>query len=94
MPQGVRMLGLELVVALGGAILVSGLAGRRLNVAPPVFLLLAGVLIGLIPQLRHVELPPEVVLLLFLEQCSRPVDQPREARGGRTFPIDPVMVTE
>ena len=28
------------------------------------------------------------------EQCSRPVDQPREACRGRTFPIDPVMVTE
>ena len=28
------------------------------------------------------------------EQCSRPVDQSREERGGRTFPNDPVMVTE
>jgi NADPH:quinone reductase-like Zn-dependent oxidoreductase len=28
------------------------------------------------------------------EQCSRPVGQPREERGGRSFPNDPVMVTE
>ncbi|MFG2732692.1 DUF1330 domain-containing protein [Streptomyces canus] len=28
------------------------------------------------------------------EQCSRPVDQLRVGRGGRTFPNDPVMVTE
>ena len=28
------------------------------------------------------------------EQCSVPVDQPRRACGGRTFPIDPLMVTE
>ncbi|WP_331736422.1 hypothetical protein [Streptomyces sp. NBC_00045] len=31
---------------------------------------------------------------LAAEQCSVPVDQPRRACGGRTFPIDPVMVTE
>lgn len=28
------------------------------------------------------------------EQCSGLVDQPWEGCGGRTFPIDPVMVTE
>ncbi|WP_328349106.1 hypothetical protein OG800_49080 [Streptomyces sp. NBC_00445] len=28
------------------------------------------------------------------EQCSIPVDQSRVERGGRTFPNDPVMVTE
>ncbi|XDO64500.1 hypothetical protein HEP84_57935 [Streptomyces sp. RLB1-33] len=28
------------------------------------------------------------------EQCSRPVDQPWEGREGRTFPNDPVTVTE
>lgn len=28
------------------------------------------------------------------EQCSRPVDRFRVGRGGRTFPNDPVMVTE
>ncbi|MGW1092171.1 PIN domain-containing protein [Streptomyces sp. NPDC002596] len=29
-----------------------------------------------------------------MEQCSGLVDQPWEGRGGRTFPIDPVMVTK
>jgi hypothetical protein len=28
------------------------------------------------------------------EQCSRPVDRDRKERSRRTFPIDPVMVTE
>ncbi|MFG2000509.1 Na+/H+ antiporter [Spirillospora sp. NPDC048911] len=60
------MLGLELVVALGVAVLVCTLLGRRLRVAPPVLLLLAGVLLGFVPALREVHLPPEAVLLLFL----------------------------
>ncbi|REE98727.1 Na+/H+ antiporter [Thermomonospora umbrina] len=60
------MLGLELVVVLGVAILVCSLLGRRLRVAPPVLLLLAGVLLGFVPALRRVQLPPEAVLLLFL----------------------------
>lgn len=60
------MFSLEIVVVLGAAILVcSGLA-RRLHVAPPVLLLVSGVLLGFVPVLRTVSLPPEVVLFLFL----------------------------
>jgi CPA1 family monovalent cation:H+ antiporter len=58
--------GLELVVVLGLVMLACGIAGNRLGVAPPVLLLAAGALLGFIPALRRVHLPPEVVLLLFL----------------------------
>jgi Na+/H+ antiporter len=60
------VLGLELLVALGVAILLCHLAGNRYRIAPPVLLLAAGVLLGFVPALREVHLPPEVVLLLFL----------------------------
>lgn len=60
------MLGLEIVVVLGVAILVGSGIARRLRVAPPVVLLVCGVALGFIPALREVSLPPEVVLFLFL----------------------------
>lgn len=60
------MLGLELVVILGVAVLVCNAAGDRLRIAPPVLLLGVGVLLGFVPALRRVHLPPEAMLLLFL----------------------------
>ncbi|MFD6274412.1 Na+/H+ antiporter [Streptomyces sp. NPDC060209] len=60
------MLGLELVVILSLAVLVCNAVGPHLRVAPPVLLLITGVLLGFIPELRQVHLPPEAVLLLFL----------------------------
>jgi monovalent cation:H+ antiporter, CPA1 family len=60
------MASLELVVALGVAILACVSLARRFDVAPPVLLLLAGILLGFVPALRAVHLPPEAVLLLFL----------------------------
>lgn len=62
----VALLGLVLVVALGVAVVVSELAGRRFRLAPPMLLLTCGVLLGFAPELRQVHLPPEMVLLLFL----------------------------
>ncbi|MFJ9380917.1 Na+/H+ antiporter [Streptomyces sp. NPDC101455] len=60
------MLGLELVVLLGAAVLVGNILGQRYRIAPPVVLLIVGWLLGFIPALRETPLPPEVVLLLFL----------------------------
>jgi len=60
------MLGLELVVVLGATLLLAGVLARRLRVAPPILLLLCGALLGLVPALRQVHLPPEAMLLLFL----------------------------
>src|SRR6195952_9020 len=61
-----HLLGLELVVVLGAAPLACGVLARRLRIAPPVLLLTSGVLLGFIPALREVHLPPETMLLLFL----------------------------
>ncbi|MFB8176013.1 Na+/H+ antiporter [Streptomyces sp. NPDC055966] len=60
------MLGLELVVVLGLAVLLAEITGKRLKIAPPVLLLIIGALVGFVPALRQVHLPPDVVLLLFL----------------------------
>jgi CPA1 family monovalent cation:H+ antiporter len=60
------MLGLEIVVVLLTAVLSLTWLARRLRVSEPVLLLCGGVLIGLIPEFRSVELPPEAVLLIFL----------------------------
>jgi NhaP-type Na+/H+ or K+/H+ antiporter len=60
------LLGLELVVLLGAAVLVCGVLARRFPVLSPVLLLAGGALLGFAPALRQVRLPPEVVLLLFL----------------------------
>jgi Na+/H+ antiporter len=60
------VLGLQLVVALGAAVLVGNLVARQFGVAVPVALLVAGLLLSVIPAFRGVGLPPEVVLLLLL----------------------------
>ena len=60
------MLGLELVVALGVAILACSLGAERLHIGAPLLLLAGGVALGFVPAFRQVELPSEVVLLLFL----------------------------
>ena len=60
------MLGLELVVVLGVAALVGNAMGERFGIAPPVLLLVIGAALGFVPAVRQAQLPPEVVLLLFL----------------------------
>ncbi|WP_425826956.1 Na+/H+ antiporter [Streptomyces fractus] len=60
------MQALELVVVLGVAVLVGSLLAQRSGVAPPVLLLVTGIVLGFIPAVRQTQLPPDVVLLLFL----------------------------
>ncbi|MFG6502464.1 Na+/H+ antiporter [Microbacterium sp. P05] len=60
------MLALEVVVVLAAAILVSTLLAQRLRIAPPILLLACGALLGFVPALAQVQLPPEAVLLVFL----------------------------
>lgn len=60
------MQGLEVTVLLGLAMLVGTVLAPRLRVATPLVLLVIGLALGFIPELRAIELPPETVLLLFL----------------------------
>ncbi|ANZ39915.1 Na+/H+ antiporter [Lentzea guizhouensis] len=60
------MLGLELVVVLGVCVLVSSVAAGRLRVAAPVLLVVFGAVLGFVPSLESVSLPPEAMLLIFL----------------------------
>jgi monovalent cation/hydrogen antiporter len=64
--EGDVLVGLELVVALGVAVLLASVLAGRLRIAAPVLLLVFGVLLGFAPTLRGVHLPAEVMLLLFL----------------------------
>jgi CPA1 family monovalent cation:H+ antiporter len=60
------MEGLETVVLLGVTVLAGAILAPRLRVAAPLLLPVFGLLLGLIPQLPQIELPPETVLLIFL----------------------------
>src|SRR4051812_28446896 len=55
-----------MVVLLGVALVACGAFARRYPIAPAILLVLVGVLLGFAPRLRQAQLPPEVVLLLFL----------------------------
>lgn len=60
------MEGLEVTVLLGLSVLAGTILAPRLRVATPLVLLILGLLLGFVPELRRIELPPETVLLLFL----------------------------
>lgn len=60
------MEGLEIVVLLGVTVLAGAILAPRLRVAAPLLLLVFGLVLGFVPQLRQIELPPETVLLIFL----------------------------
>ena len=79
------MSSLELVVAVGLAVLVVTAVVRRGHVPPPALLLVAGIALGLVPALRETHLPPEAVLLLFLPILLYWRASPRRgARSGAT----------
>lgn len=60
------MIGLQVVVLLGVCIVIGGSLAARLRLAPPLVWLVIGAAVGLPLGHRHIALPPEVVLLLFL----------------------------
>lgn len=60
------MEGLETVVLLGVTVLSGAILAPRVRVAAPLLLLVFGLVLGFVPQLRQIELPPETVLLIFL----------------------------
>ena len=55
-----------MVVLLGVALVTCGALARRYPIAPAILLVLVGVLVGFVPHFRQAQLPPEVVLLVFL----------------------------
>ncbi|MDR7111212.1 CPA1 family monovalent cation:H+ antiporter [Microbacterium trichothecenolyticum] len=60
------MNGLEVTVLVGITVLTGAILAPRLRVAVPLLLVVAGLALGFIPEVREIELPPETVLLLFL----------------------------
>lgn len=60
------MEGLEVTVLIGLTILVGAMLAPRVRLALPLVLVIFGLLLGFVPQLREIQLPPETVLLLFL----------------------------
>lgn len=60
------MEGLEVTVLIGLTILVGTMLAPRVRLALPLVLVILGLLLGFVPQLREIQLPPETVLLLFL----------------------------
>ncbi len=58
--------GLEVTVLLGASVLVGTLLAPRLRIATPLLLVLVGLALGFVPELRAVQLPPETMLLVFL----------------------------
>lgn len=55
---------LILVLLLGVTILV--MAGQKLKISYPIFLVLAGLIIGFIPGIPHLNVDPDIIFLLFL----------------------------
>lgn len=58
--------GLEVTVLLGIAVLAGMLVAPRLRIAAPLLLVVIGLLLGLVPEWREIQLPPETMLLVFL----------------------------
>jgi monovalent cation/hydrogen antiporter len=72
-----------LAVAIAGVMIVGRAVARRLEVPDAIVLVVLGVLAGLIPQVPNVDLPPDVVLLLFLPPLiynAAFLSAPRESR--------------
>src|SRR5829696_3228644 len=62
MPGHLELIIFGMLVAVAGLVQLS----RVLGVPYPVFLILGGLAVGLIPGLPEIELPPDLVFLIFL----------------------------
>ena len=56
----------QIFLILLGVLAGAALLARRINVAPAILLLLAGIALAFVPGMPSVELPPELVLLVVL----------------------------
>src|SRR5262245_17233097 len=57
---------IQILLLMLAVLVVVALAARRVNTAPSILLVLAGVILALVPGLPRVELAPEFVLLVVL----------------------------
>jgi CPA1 family monovalent cation:H+ antiporter len=57
---------LEFLIGLLGIVAILGQLARMIGVPYPIFLVLGGVGVGLIPTFPNVELPPEIIFLVFI----------------------------
>ncbi len=57
---------LLLIVALLLAVLLLVMAGQKLKISYPIFLVVAGLLISFVPGIPHIRIDPELVFLIFL----------------------------
>jgi monovalent cation/hydrogen antiporter len=57
---------LETVIALLAAVLVLATAARRVLIPYPIFLVLGGLVIGVLPRVPSLPLDPDLVFLIFL----------------------------
>lgn len=60
---------LEVILALGGAILLGNILAHRVKITPAIMLIFVGLAIALLPamhEVREVGLPPHVILEIFL----------------------------
>ena len=57
---------LEFLIGLLGIVALLGQLARMIGVPYPIFLVLGGVGVGLIPAFPDVELPPEIIFLVFI----------------------------
>src|SRR2546425_687402 len=57
---------LEIIIALLAVVLALATAARRVVIPYPIFLVLGGLVIGLVPNIPIVRLDPDLVFLVFL----------------------------
>ena len=60
------MAGIELVLLLIAVVAFVTLVAGRIGIPYPILMVVAGLILGLVPDLAHVELEPDTVLVLFL----------------------------
>ena len=72
-----------LAVAIAGVMIVGRAVANRLEIPDAIVLVVLGVLAGLIPQVPNIDLPPDLVLVLFLPPLvynAAFLSAPRESR--------------
>src|SRR5207302_11084290 len=65
-PRGSRMHSAELVLALLIAVATLVTIARRLGIASPILLVIAGLLLGLVPGVPRIRIDPDLIFLLVL----------------------------